>query len=67
MAQNSLFVPYKWTCTRFVLVSHLGLSLSRIRTIVNPQLEKPPRYPSYRYFVHQDVELLELWHPQREK
>ena len=45
----------------------LGLSLSRIRTILNPQLEKPISYPSYRYFVRQDVELLELWQAQREK
>jgi hypothetical protein len=39
----------------------LGLSLSRIRTILNPQLEKPISYPSYRYFVRQDTGLLELW------
>lgn len=36
----------------------LGLSLSRIRTILNSQLEKPISYPSYRYFVRQDAELL---------
>jgi DNA invertase Pin-like site-specific DNA recombinase len=46
---------------------HLGLSLNRIRTIVNPQLEKPLSYPSYRYFVRQDMELVELWEAQREK
>jgi DNA invertase Pin-like site-specific DNA recombinase len=45
----------------------LGLSLSRIRTIINPQLEKPISYPSYRYFVRQDMELLELWQAQRKK
>ncbi|MGH9858255.1 MAG: recombinase family protein [Acidobacteriota bacterium] len=39
----------------------LGLSLSRIRTIINPQLERPISYPSYRYFVRQDAQLLELW------
>ncbi len=43
----------------------LGLSLSRIRTILNPQLEKPISYPSYRYFVRQDTELLELWEAQK--
>ncbi|MCP4358342.1 MAG: recombinase family protein [Chloroflexi bacterium] len=45
----------------------LGLSLSRIRTVVNRQLEKPISYPSYRYFVRQDAELLELWQAQKEK
>ena len=43
----------------------LGLSLSRIRTILNPQLEKPLSYPSYRYFVRQDAHLLELWNAHR--
>ncbi len=45
----------------------LGLSLSRIRKILNPQLEKPISYPSYRYFVRQDAELLELWEVQKGK
>lgn len=45
----------------------LGLSLSRIRSILNPQLEKPISYPSYRYFVRQDTELLELWEAQKRK
>ncbi len=45
----------------------LGLSLSRIRKIINPQLEKSLSYPSYRYFVRQDAELFELWRPQNKK
>jgi hypothetical protein len=48
-------------------IPQLGLSLSRIRTVVNPQLDKSLSYPSYRYFVRQDTELLELWQAQREK
>ena len=56
--------PYREQIKEYL---HLGLSLSRIRTIVNPQLEKPLSYPSYRYFVRQDTELLELWQAQREK
>ena len=43
----------------------LGLSLRRIRSIINPQLERPISYPSYRYFVRQDPELLKLWQGQR--
>lgn len=39
----------------------LGLSLRRIRTIINPQLERPISYPAYRYFVRQDPELLQSW------
>ncbi len=34
---------------------YLGLSLSSIRTILNPQLEIPISYPSYRYFVRQNA------------
>ena len=39
----------------------LGLSLRRIREIINPQLERPISYPAYRYFVRQDPELLQAW------
>jgi DNA invertase Pin-like site-specific DNA recombinase len=56
--------PYREQVKEYL---HLGLSLNRIRTIVNPQLEKPLSYPSYRYFVRQDMELVELWEAQREK
>jgi len=45
----------------------LGLSLRRIRTILNPQLDTPLTYPSYRYFVLQDPELLALWHTQQQQ
>ena len=43
----------------------LGLSLRRIRKIINPQLERPISYPAYRYFVCQDPELLHVWHGKR--
>ncbi len=43
----------------------LGLSLRRIRTIINPQLERPISYPAYRYFVRQDSELFQLWQGRR--
>ncbi len=45
----------------------LKLSLRRIRSFINPQLEKPISYPSYRYFVRQDAELLEFWEAQKGK
>ena len=44
----------------------LGLSLRRIRSIVNPQLERPISYPAYRYFVRQDPELLQEWEAARQ-
>jgi DNA invertase Pin-like site-specific DNA recombinase len=44
----------------------LGLSLRRIRSIINPQLERPISYPAYRYFVRQDPELLQLWLDKRQ-
>ena len=50
--------PYREQIKEYL---QLGISLSRVRTIINPQLEKSISYPSYRYFVRQDAELLELW------
>ena len=54
--------PY---CKQIKEYLQFGLSLNRIRIILNPQLEKPISYPSYRYFVRQDAELLELWEAQK--
>ena len=53
--------PYREQIKEYL---QLGISLSRVRTIINPQLEKSISYPSYRYFVRQDAELLELWQTQ---
>ncbi len=39
----------------------MGLELSAIRKIFNPQLEKAISYNAYRYFVMQDQELKEAW------
>lgn len=43
----------------------LKIPLRRIRSILNPQLNRPISYPAYRYFVRQDPELLDLWQAQR--
>jgi len=56
--------PYREQIEEYL---RLGLSLSRIRSILNPQLDKPISYPSYRYFVRQDMDLLELWEAQKGK
>ena len=50
--------PYREQIKEYLL---LQLPLRRIRTIINPQLGKPIAYNSYRYFVQQDAELLQLW------
>jgi DNA invertase Pin-like site-specific DNA recombinase len=42
----------------------LMIPLRRIRSILNPQLERSISYPAYRYFVRQDPELLDLWQIQ---
>ena len=44
----------------------LNISLRRIHTMINPQLEKPLAYNSYQYFVRQDSKLLALWQAQRQ-
>ena len=44
----------------------LGLSLNRVRVIINPQLQKPLTYPSYRYYVQQDTELNRIWKKKNE-
>jgi DNA invertase Pin-like site-specific DNA recombinase len=56
--------PYREQIEEYL---QLGISLSRIRAILNPQMEKPISYPSYRYFVRQDADLLELWEAQKGK
>jgi DNA invertase Pin-like site-specific DNA recombinase len=54
--------PYREQMREYL---QLGLSLGQIRKVINPQLEKPLSYPSYRYFARQDPELLALWQAQR--
>jgi DNA invertase Pin-like site-specific DNA recombinase len=44
----------------------IKLPLRRIRTLINPQLERPISYPAYRYFVRQDPELLALWYDENQ-
>lgn len=54
--------PYREQIKEFL---ELTIPLRRIRTLINPQLERPISYPAYRYFVRQDPELLQLWQPER--
>lgn len=45
----------------------MGLNLASIRKIVNPQLEKPISYNSFKYFVQHDTQLVGLWQAQKQK
>lgn len=38
-----------------------GIDLASVRKLVNPELEQPLSYNSYKYFVNQDSELLAAW------
>lgn len=38
-----------------------GVDLANIRKLINPDLDKPISYTSYKYFVEHDAELLKLW------
>lgn len=39
----------------------MGLNLAAIMKIINPQLEQPITYNSYRYFVQHDETLMDIW------
>ena len=53
--------PYRAQISEYL---QLQLPLRRIRTLINRELSRPIAYNSYRYFVLQDSELLELWQRQ---
>lgn len=43
----------------------MGLNLAAIMKIINPQLEQPITYNSYRYFVQREEDLYQVWHAQK--
>lgn len=43
----------------------LGVNLTSIRKLINPDLAKPISYNSYKYFVQHDDELNAAWQAQR--
>jgi len=42
-----------------------GIDLASIRKLINPELEQPISYTSYKYFVVNDPELADTWQAQR--
>jgi len=46
---------------------HIGLNLASIQKIINPQLEEPTTYCSYRYFVQYENEIARAWRVPRNR
>ena len=44
-----------------------GVDLANTRKMINPELERPISYNSYKYFVQHDIELAEAWTAQRQR
>ena len=42
-----------------------GVDLANVRKLINPELERPISYNSYKYFVQRDPELANAWRSQR--
>jgi hypothetical protein len=41
------------------------IDLASVRKLINPELEQPISYTSYKYFVMNDPELKDAWRTQR--
>ena len=54
--------PYKQQIRDYL---KMGLNLAAIVKIINPQLDKPITYNSYRYFVQRDEDLFRAWQTQQ--
>jgi hypothetical protein len=54
-------------CPRFLVVSYLerGVDLANVRKLINPDLDRPISYNSYKYFVQHDPELATAWQAQK--
>jgi hypothetical protein len=56
------FTPYRDQILDYL---KMGLNLAAIMKIINPQLEQPITYNSYRYFVQREEDLYQAWHSQQ--
>jgi DNA invertase Pin-like site-specific DNA recombinase len=61
-SRNRVLAPYKEQIKSYL---KLGLDLAAIRKLVNPQLQKPVTYNTFKYFVQQEAELVSMWRTQR--
>lgn len=54
--------PYKQQILDYL---KMGLNLAAIMKIINPQLERPITYNSYRYYVQREEDLHLAWQSQK--
>jgi DNA invertase Pin-like site-specific DNA recombinase len=50
--------PYRGEILKYL---QKGLDLASVRKLINPELERPISYNSYKYFVEHDPELVAAW------
>lgn len=50
--------PYRDEIFRYL---QKGIDLASVRKLINPELERPISYNSYKYFVEHDPDLVAAW------
>jgi DNA invertase Pin-like site-specific DNA recombinase len=60
--QDRVLDPYRDEILKYL---EMGLNLAAVMKLINPRLEKPLTYNSYRYFVQHEAALLNAWEGQR--
>jgi len=50
--------PYRDESFRYL---QKGIDLASVRKLINPELERPISYNSYKYFVEHDPDLVAAW------
>ena len=56
--RNRVLDPYRKEILDYL---QMGISLSSVRKLINPQLEIPVTYNTFKYFVQHDEELMAAW------
>ena len=56
--KNRVLDPYRGEILKYL---QKGLDLASIRKLINPELERPISYNSYKYFVEHDPDLVAAW------
>ena len=60
--QDRALDPYRDEILEYL---QMGLNIAAVTKLINPRLEKPLTYNSYRYFVQHEKTLLKAWEAQR--
>jgi DNA invertase Pin-like site-specific DNA recombinase len=56
--KNRVLDPYRDEILKYL---QKGIDLASVRKLINPEIEQPISYNSYKYFVKYDSELLAAW------